>query len=167
MKIKTGVYIFTFVLLLFTSYGCVTKGPNCCNVKTKTITVYEDHEIPANMGISTGVYTAVDGYRYINIAVEFEQNTANENAVSLGVVFAHSQNGKMGSRRYFTFDENFSGPADPQMITITGKSSWHGQQHGKSSYTARLPVMGPFMQVFPFNHHDDARKISVVLYLVE
>ncbi len=114
-----------------------------------------------------GKYTPVDGYRYVNIIVEFEQKTAKEEPVSLGVIFAHSQNGKLGSRRYFTFNENFSGSADPQMITVTGKASWYGSQQKKSSYTARLPIMGPFIQVFPFNHHNEARTFSIALYLVE
>lgn len=165
MRIKTGSYILAFTLMIFTVQGCVTT--NCCGVKTKTITVYDEYTIPANTGISTGVYTSVDGYRYVNIVAEFEQNTVIEEPVSLGVVFAHSQNGKLGSRRYFTFDENFSGTADPQMITVTGKASWHGIQQKKSSFTARLPIMGPFIQVFPFNHHNEVRKFSIALYLVE
>jgi hypothetical protein len=148
-----------------TLQGCVTA--NCCKAKTKTITIYDGHSIPANTGISTGVYTAVDGYRYVNIAVEFEQKTPAEEPVALGVIFAHSESGKWGSRRYFTFDQNFPGKADPQMITVSGKASWHGHPHDKSSYIARLPIMGPFLQVFPFNHHNEARKLSVVLYLTE
>ena len=83
------------------------------------------------------------------------------------MVFAHSSNGKYGSRRYFTYDENFSAPANPQMITITGNASWHGSQQKKSSYIARLPIMGPQLQVFPFNHHNEARKFSTILYLTE
>ena len=165
MKIKTVSYLSIFILVIFTIQGCATT--NCCKVKTKTVVIYENHSIPANMGISTGVYTEVDGYRYANIVVEFEQKTASEEPVSLGVIFAHSQNGKWSSRRYFTFNENFSGPANPQMITVTGEASWHGHPHDKSSYTARLPIMGPFLQVFPFNHNKDARKISIVLHLTE
>ena len=165
MKIKTVWYISMCILMSLTLLGCVTA--NCCTAKTKTVTIYNDHSIPANTGISTGAYTEVDGYRYVNIAVEFEQKTPDEEPVALGVIFAHSQNGKWGSRRYFTFDQNFSGMADPQMITVSGKASWHGHPHNKSSYIARLPVMGPFLQVFPFNQHNEARKLSIVFYLTE
>ena len=165
MKISTVLYMSICILMSLMHQGCVTT--NCCTAKTRTITIYTGHSIPANTGISTGVYTEVDGYRYVNIAVEFEQKAPAEEPVSLGVIFAHSQNGKWGSRRYFTFDQNFSGMADPQMITVTGKASWHGHPHDKSSYIARLPVMGPFLQVFPFNHHNEARKLSIVLYLTE
>jgi len=111
------------------------------------------------------VYTEVDGYRYINIFVEFEQEEASEEPVSLGVMFAFSTGGQVGSRRYFTFEENFEGEADPQMITLSGKNSWHGAQWKKSSYTARLPIMGPYVQVFPFNHEKKDRKISITAYI--
>jgi len=163
MKIKLMLCSIAIIILLIP--GCFHS--NSRMLSTKTVTIYSDRSIPANTGISTGVYTSVDGYRYANITVEFEQNTANEEPVSLGVVFAHSQNGQLGSRRYFNFEQNFSAAADPQMITLSGKNSWHGAQQKKSSYTARLPIMGPFIQVFPFNHHSEARTVSVLVYLTE
>jgi hypothetical protein len=129
--------------------------------------IFDKHTIPAKRGISLGTFTAVDGYRYANVAVEFEQMAADEEPIALGVIFAHDASGKLGSRRYFNFEENFAGTADPQMITLSGKASWHGHPHNKSSYTARLPIMGPYMQVYPFNHHDQPRKISVTIYLTE
>ncbi len=134
-------------------------------LKTRVITFYENYIIPGNIGVSSGKYTKVDGYRYINIFVEFEQQTINENPVSLGVIFAFSPGGKSGSHRYFNFEENFTGTADPQMITLTGKNSWHGEQHKKSSYTERLPIMGPYVQVFPFNHENKDRKLNIIAYL--
>jgi hypothetical protein len=136
-----------------------------CLAETKVITFYEGAAIPANTGISSGTYTLVDGYRFINIFVEFEQETATEAPVSLGVIFAFDAAGKHGSRRYFNFEQNFSGTADPQMITLSGAGSWHGSPHNKSSYTARLPIMGPYVQVFPFNHEGKPRKFSIVAYL--
>ncbi len=162
MKVRIIIYVL-FSIALLSVGGCGTLKHHWG--QSKTIPIYEDHVIPANIGISTGVYTNVDGYRYVNIAIEFEQKSANEEPVSLGVIFGHNSGGKWGSRRYFNFEENFSSPADPQMITLTGKGSWHGHPHDKSSYVARLPVMGPYIQVFPFNHHSEERKISVVLYL--
>ncbi len=157
--------IVVFVLLAMTIQGCVS--PNGSVVQSKTIAIYDGASIPANTGISTGIYTEVDGYRYVNIAVEFEQRAFDEEPVSLGVVFAYDQNGKWGSRRYVTYDENFSGSQNPRMITVSGKASWHGRPHNKSSYIARLPIMGPFLQVFPFNHHGEERTFSIVLYLTE
>jgi hypothetical protein len=142
------------------------RKPKCgCLAETKVVTFYEGASIPANIGISSGTYTLVDGYRYINIFVEFEQETATEAPVSLGVIFGFDAGGKHGSRHYFTFEDNFAGTADPQMITLSGAGSWHGSPHNKSSYNARLPIMGPYVQVFPFNHEGKARKFSIVAYL--
>ena len=162
MKARVTFAVAVAVLLAVLLQGC-TSVPT--TAKTETVAIYDNHTIPENIGISTGTYTKVDGYRYVNIVVEFEQKTADERPVSLGVVFAHSVNGKLGARRYFNFEENFTSPADPQMITLSGKNSWHGHPHDKSAYIVRLPIMGPYVQVFPFNHHDQPRKISVVLYL--
>jgi hypothetical protein len=134
-------------------------------LETNTIIIYENHTIPANTGISTGQYTNVDGYRYVHVYVEFYQKTFDEEPLSLGVIFAHDAAGKWGSRRYFNFEENFDAPADPQIITLSGANSWGGAQSSKSSYIARLPIMGPYIQVFPFNHHDQPRQFTIVLYL--
>jgi hypothetical protein len=132
---------------------------------SKVITFYDNHTIPANVGISSGMYTKVDGYRHINIVVEFEQAADDEKPVSLGVVFAYSSDGKQGARRYFNFEQNYSTPANPQMITLSGANSWHGSPHNRSSYMARFPVMGPYIQVFPFNHEGKDRKITIKAYL--
>ena len=165
MKFTKVMIILVLIICFFGINSCTSS--NCCDVKTKTVVIYQNHSIPANTGISTGMYTNVDHYRYVNVVVEFQQDSVGEKPVSLGVMFAHDSLGTWGSRTYFTFEENFTAPADPQMITLTGNNSWHGAQHGKSSYIARLPIMGPYMQVFPFNHHNAARNITVALYLTE
>jgi hypothetical protein len=166
MKTRLLPGIGVGILFGFVNLGCDRSlNTECCKVQTKTIAIYENQTIPANIGISTGTYTEVNGYRYVDITVEFEQKTANEEPVSLGVVFAHDASGKWGARRYFNFEQNFSAPANPQLITLTGQDSWHGPPHNKSSFITRLPIMGPFLQVFPFNHHNEARNFSIVLYL--
>ena len=165
MLTRTVVCLLIIGLLAIAAGGC--NGTNCCPVKTKTIHIYENHTINANMGISTGTYTNVDGFRYVNIVCIFSQKNIDEEPVSLGVKFSLDERGKLSSRRYFTFEENFEAPADPQMITCTGAGSFHGTQQGISSYIIRLPIMGPYIQVFPFNHHDSARTINVSMYLTE
>jgi hypothetical protein len=134
---------------------------------SKIIDIYSDSTIPANGGISTRRYTSVDGYKYVNVVVEFEQKTGDEEPVSLGVVFAHNKEGKLGARRFAILNDNVSGRADPRMHRVTGKYSWHGGQQKVSSYIARLPVMGPYIQVFPLNHHNESRQFSLSLYLVK
>lgn len=160
-----GIAAVVFTADTCTTTPIVTSG-SCCH-NTKVVAIYDGDSIPANIGISTGQYTNVDSFRYVNVFVEFSQETASEEPVSLGVIFALDQSGAKGSRRYFNFEQNFEAPADPQMITLSGKGSWHGAQHKKSSYLARLPIMGPYMQVFPFNHHSEKRLLSVVLYLTD
>jgi len=159
--------IIAVVLCITALTGCLesTNRQERIEPMSKIISVYDNAVIPGSRGISTGTYTSVDGYRYVNISVEFEQNAAEEAPLSLGVVFALDATGKLGSRRYITYDQTFSEPADPQMITISGKGCWHGSPHNKSSYIARFPVIGPYLQVFPFNNHGEPRKFSVALYL--
>ena len=164
---------FVLVILIYADTAAQPKprsvptAPNPCQCPalTKVITFYENDTIPAGTGISSGVYKNVDGYRFINITVEFEQVTADEKPVSLGVMFAYSASGNLGSRRYFNFEQNFTEDADPQMITLSGKNSWHGSPPNKSSYTARLPIMGPYVQVFPFNLEPKVRRITIKAYL--
>ena len=64
-----------------------------CIASTKVLKFYTDHTIPAGIRISSGVCTNVDGYRYINIFVEFHQDAANEKPVDLRVIFAFDNRG--------------------------------------------------------------------------
>ena len=52
------------------------------------------------------------------------------------------------------------------MISVSGDGTWHGSPHNISSYMIRLPIMGPFVQVFPFNRAPIERTVSVWAYLV-
>jgi len=79
MKIHTALYMSLCIIMSIALQGCATT--NCCTAKTKTITIYDGYSIPANIGISSGLYTEVDGYRYVNIAVEFEQKAPTEEPV--------------------------------------------------------------------------------------
>jgi hypothetical protein len=94
----------------------------CCSIshdeaRTNIITLFDREKIPANTGISKS-YVNVQGFHYANIFVEFEQKTADEEPVSVGVLFSLSPEGELSARRYFTFDENFRAPADPQFIDV-------------------------------------------------
>jgi len=124
-----------------------------------------DHEVPANVGISLPPYTSIDGYRYINIFVRFSQAAADEPPVDLGVIFAFDANGNMGSRRYVSLEQNVSSPQGTNFIEVSGRGSWHGSPHNISTYLARFPVMGPFVEVFVYNRAAIARKVTVWGYL--
>ena len=143
----------------------VRPGP-CNPACSKVIEFMNNHDLPPSIGISIPPYTSIDGYRYINIFVEFSQKKADEAAVDLGVIFAFNNNGALGARRYVNLEENLAGPQSTNFIEVSGSGSWHGSPHNKSSYVARFPVMGPFVQVFIYNRAAIARKVSVRGYLV-
>lgn len=163
---KSKQNLISLFLLFALLMGLSSCQEECC-YKTKVIPIYENSTIPANTGISTGVYTKVDGYQFVNVFVEFQQDSAFENPLSLGVAFALDSIGKLSVGTYFNFEQNFEPPADPQIMILSGANSWHGSPYNISSYIGRLPVMGPYMQVFPFNHHSQSRQFSIVLYLTQ
>ncbi|HEU4874634.1 MAG TPA: hypothetical protein VFT44_16155 [Pyrinomonadaceae bacterium] len=142
-----------------------TQGP-CNPACTKIVRLLTDHEVPPNVGISLPPYTNIDRYRYINIFVRFSQAAADEPPVDLGVIFAFDANGTMGARRYVNLEQNVSSPQSTNFIEVSGRGSWHGSPHNISSYLARFPVMGPFVEVFVYNRAAMARKVSVWAYLV-
>jgi hypothetical protein len=142
-----------------------THGP-CNPACTKVVKFMTDHEVQPNIGISLPPYTSIDGYRYINLFVQFTQASADEPSVDLGVIFAFDASGTMGARRYVSLDQNLSGPQSTNFIEVSGQGSWHGSPHNISSYLARFPVMGPFIEVFIYNRAATVRKVTVWGYLV-
>ncbi len=137
----------------------------CQMACTKTVKFYTDKSIPANVGISSGVYTNVDGYRFINIFVEYSQLTATEKPVTLGTIFGFDTSGKLGARAYVNLEDNVPSPQKVNFISVDGQGTWHGSPHNKSSYCVRIPVMGPFIQVFVYNTDSNPRTASVWGYL--
>lgn len=142
------------------------RAKPCCPPCTKVVKFMTDREIEPNIGISLPPYTEIDGYRHINIFVRFTQEEADEPPVDLGVIFAFDENGTMGARRYVNLEENLPRPQRTQFIEVSGIGTWHGSQWKVSSYLARFPVMGPFIQVFVYNRAPIKRKVSVWAYLV-
>lgn len=142
------------------------KPKPCDRPCTRVLKFMTDREVPANAGISLPPYTKIDGYRHINVFVRFAQEEAGEPPVDLGVMFAFDKNGEMGARRYINLEANVSSPQNTQFINVSGAGTWHGAQWKVSSYVARFPVMGPFVQVFVYNKAAVKRKVSVWAYLV-
>jgi hypothetical protein len=138
----------------------------CNPACTGVVRFMTEHDLPPSIGISLPPYQKVDGYRYINIFVTFSQETANEQPVDLGVIFAFDNNGKYGARRFVNMEENPASPQSTCFIDVSGSGSWHGSPHNISSYMARFPVMGPFVQVFIYNQAAIKRKVTVWGYLV-
>ena len=72
----------------------------------------------------------------------------------------------MGARRYVNLEANLPGPQSTNFVDVSGIGSWHGSPHNISSYVARFPIMGPYVQVFVYNREAVKRKVSVWGYLV-
>jgi hypothetical protein len=142
------------------------KIKECSQPCTRIVKFMTDKEVPANIGISLPPYTKVDGYRYINIFVRFDQQEADEEPVDLGFIFAFDEGGSMGARCYANLEANLPPRQSTNFIEISGKGTWHGSQWKTSSYVARMPVMGPFIQVFVYNRAPVKRMVSVWAYLV-
>ena len=143
-----------------------TDRGSCSLACTQVIKFMTDVEMNPNVGISIPGYDEVDGYRHINIFVRFTQEKADEPPVDLGVVFAFDKQGTMGARRYVNLEENVDAPQTPNFIEVSGRNTWHGSPHNISTYIVRLPVMGPFVEVFVYNRAPVKRRVSVWGYLV-
>ncbi|MBC7777871.1 MAG: hypothetical protein H7246_20730 [Phycisphaerae bacterium] len=139
---------------------------DCSFACSKVVKLIENKSVPANTGISLPPYTNIDGYRFINIFVKFDQEKSTELPVDLGVVFAFDERGEMGARRYVNLESNVPASQNTNFIDVSGAGSWHGSPHNISTYLARFPVMGPFVEVFVYNRDAKARKVSVWAYLV-
>lgn len=145
----------------------VPARPKACDSAcTKVIQFLNGIEVPANVGTSAGLYQSVDGFRFINVLVQFSQEQRSELPVDLGVMFAFDASGKMGARHYVNLEENLSRPQPTHMIEITGNDTWHGNPYNISTYVARLPIMGPFAQVIVNNRATVKRTVTVWAYLL-
>jgi hypothetical protein len=138
----------------------------CNPACTKILKFLTDHDLPPSIGMSMPPYTSIDGYRHLNIYVRFTQSAADEAPIDLGVIFAFDAQGAMGSRHYANLEDNLSAPQSTNFIEVSGRGSWHGSPHNISTYMARFPVMGPFVEVFVYNRAPIKRKVSVWGYLV-
>ncbi len=136
----------------------VTVGP-------RSVKLMIDHVVPANSCISLPPYTEVDGYGHASITLLFDRHSPDESPVDLSVAFALDASGFMASRLYVDLEANGAGPSMASPITVSGAGTWSGGVHASGAYTVRVPVMGPFMQVFVHNRAPAPRKVSVWVYL--
>lgn len=143
-----------------------SNDSNCDRPCTDVIEFMEEREVPANTGTSVPPYTKVDGFRYVNLYVEFDQNEPDEEPVDLGASFAFDARGALSARRYVNLEDNLSAPQSTNFVSVSGQGSFHGTQTNVSRYIVRLPVMGPFIQVFVYNRANRPRKVTVRGYLV-
>lgn len=72
----------------------------------------------------------------------------------------------MGTRRYVNLEANAPTQQTVNPVEVSGAGTWHGGPHNTSSYVVRLPMMGPFVEVFVYNRAPFPRMVSVWGYLV-
>jgi hypothetical protein len=138
----------------------------CIPACSKVVKFMTDHTLPPGAGISLPPYTSIDGYRHLTIFVRFSQEADDEPPVELGVMFAFDALGAMAARHYVNLAQNLGAPQPVNFIEVSGAGSWHGSPHNISSYMARFPVLGPFVEVFLYNRAPISRTVSVWGYLV-
>lgn len=138
----------------------------CSPACTKIIKFATDHKVAPSAATGLPPYVETNGYRFINIFVQFSQKDSEELPVDLSVVFAFDAKGTMSARRFITLESSSSAAKSGNSMEVSGSGSWHGSLDNISSYLARLPVMGPFIEVFVYNRAPIARVVSVWAYLV-
>jgi hypothetical protein len=134
-------------------------------VYTKVIQFMSDCEVPANTGISLPPFTDIDGYRHINLFLQFSQDASNDALLIIGAAFAFDKNGKLRTRRYINLEQIGSEPPITFLGVNVPGTSQGGAQNG-GSYVARFPMLGPFIEVYVTNMATISRKVSVWGYLV-
>jgi len=166
---RMGQALLTLTVALFLG-GWVWDSST---VRSRTVVVYDNESIEGNRAIWKQEGIPVAGYRYANVFVEFEQKDPAEEPLSMGVGFAPWRNGRAGTRRYYNLEHDpCSGPAvpgqdqarQPIWISGNGRDCWHGEQ-GINSYAVRVPVLGPYMWVYPLNELGIPRHFTVAVYL--
>jgi hypothetical protein len=140
-----------------------SEANGCSYPCTKVVRLLENQTVRANTGFSAAPYTEIDGFRFIHLYVQFPQEAFDEPPVDVGVSFAFDEGGTMHTRRYVNLEENLPAPQSIHFIEVSGSGSWGGQE---SSYIVRLPVMGPFIEVYVYNRAPIDRAVNVWAYLV-
>jgi hypothetical protein len=143
-----------------------TKTDSGKSAACKIIKLLSDQKLGPEIGFSDPAYTDVRGYAYLNITVQFGQETAGEPPVDVSVMFAFDAKGKMATRHFLNLEENPGTTAQaPCVMDVSGLGTWHGAPHNVSRYLVRVPVMAPFFNVFLYNRAPGARTVSVWAYL--
>lgn len=134
-------------------------------VRTQVVKCTTDVNVPPNENMSMGQPIALDGYRYMNICVQFDQQNAEDPPVDVSALFAFDTQNTMAARCYANLEENLTGPQSVNAIEVSGAGSWQGVPP-VSCYVARIPVLAPYAWLFALNNAQFVRKVSVWVYLV-
>ncbi len=134
---------------------------------SRVIRLMNEADVPANSEISVPPYNEVDGYRYANIFVRYTQDDPSQPPVDLAVAFAFDDRGLHSARFSATLEEPGSGLRELAAMQVSGAAASAAAPAGSAvTYVARVPVMGPYMEVFTSNRAVVNRKVTVWAYMV-
>ncbi len=139
------------------------RGP-CNPACTTTLKVWTRQSFPAKTGYSRD-WVCVDGYRYINVFVEYTKNNDYDGYVDLNLVFAF-KDGKLSANNFLQLEQTANYPQRTTETYVEGNDTWSGGQSKKGSYVVRCPVMGPYCRVVLYNGTPVRRTISCWIYAV-
>lgn len=143
-------------------------------VQTRIIPVFNPRNLAPQTGTTSGAIN-VTGCRFINIFVQY-RDSASPNpqpgpipSVSLGAQFQLDNRSDMRSRMYVNLESNLTSLQNVNFIVVapTGPfTSTLGTQILRESgnYIVRIPVMGPFVVISPFNDATVTRQVWVKIY---
>lgn len=159
--------------VLLATAGCATVSRPVSCLAARTIVVYDDETIPGHRGVWKPEGIEVEGYTYATVFVEHEQHAFSEEPLEVGVGFAPWRDGRAGARSFYDFETERE-PGDSELrpresplewISGSGRIGWHGHPHDIASFGIRVPVLGPYMWVYPLNNHSEPRRFTIVVYL--
>jgi len=138
-----------------------SEKPGPCNPAcTHIFKFVEDKEV-GSIQVASSRYMPLDGFRFINIFVQFTMTAFDEPGVDLSAHFAFDASGTMMAHRYVNFEQNLAFPQTHYNNMVKGEGSWTGSPSNEGRYAARFPVMAPFLSVWATNRGATARKVSV------
>ena len=135
--------------------------------QTRILRLMMETEVPPNTELSVPPYNDITGFRYINLFVRYIHEDPAEPPLDLSVEFAFDEKGLMTTRRH-AIVENRTLSSEPQTlspVTVVGPES-DGTPNQVVTYVLRVPIMGPFIEVFTNNRASVKRKVTVWGYLI-
>ncbi len=133
--------------------------------QTRVLRLMLETEVAAGTELSIPPYNDITGFRYINVVVRYTHEDPSQPPMDLGVEFGFDEKGLLTTRNYANLEENIPSPQSLTQFQVAGPES-DGTPNKVVSYVVRVPVMGPFVEVFIKNNASVNRKVTVWGYLL-
>ncbi len=133
-------------------------------VSTRILRLMVETEVPGRSEISVPPCNETNGFRTVNLFVRYTHEHPQEPPIDLRVEYAYDEKGLMKSSHWCAPAENGTGDMTARRLEFGGPPS-PGTPDAQSSFIVRLPVMGPYIEVYAINRASANRKVSVWAYL--